>query len=85
MGFERNYQVKILSNQINKILYSIAIPQSQIRYPDLKPNFVTDFIDGEGSFIIRIQINPKFKIEWNVEAKFSICLDQKDIEVLKLL
>jgi len=39
MNFERNYQVKILSNQINKLrFYSTAIPQSQTMYL-LNPNF----------------------------------------------
>jgi hypothetical protein len=34
MGFERNYQIKIPSNQINKASYSTLIPQ-----PKMNPYF----------------------------------------------
>ena len=62
-GFERNYQIKILSKQINKLRsYSIAIPQSQTMYSCLNPNFITGFIDAEWSFIVRVRKNPNSKI-----------------------
>jgi hypothetical protein len=62
MGFERNYQVKILSNQINKVrFYSTTAIQSQINPNLLNPNFITGFTDAEGSFIISIQREPRNK------------------------
>jgi hypothetical protein len=67
MGFERNYQVKILSNQINKYrsYTTIVTPQLQTKLPIdpylLNANFVTGFTDGEGSFIISIQREPRYK------------------------
>jgi hypothetical protein len=59
MGFERNYQVKILSKQLNlnKRDFSTLNPQ-----PKLNPWFVTGLIDGEGSFSISIYKNDKQKL-----------------------
>jgi hypothetical protein len=55
MGFERSYQLKILSNQINNInYYSISGINS---YPSIlinSPYFVTGFSDAESLFIILI-------------------------------
>src|SRR4051794_24370162 len=57
--FERNYQVKILSNQINKLRsYSVAAKQSQVNPNLLNANFVTGFVDAEGCFMVIIQKNP---------------------------
>jgi len=55
-GFERNYPVKILSNQLpyreNLRFYSsLTTEQSQIK---LNPQFITGFTDGEGCFSIVI-------------------------------
>lgn len=89
MGFERNSQVRILSNQLNNLRsYSTAnsrVANSQIGGYLLKPYFVTGFTDAEGSFIVRIRKNPKAKIGWSVETKFSICIHKKDIMVLELI
>jgi hypothetical protein len=52
MGFERNYQVRIPSKQINKRFYT-----SQIIQPEtilLNPWFITGFTDGEGCFTLSI-------------------------------
>ena len=43
-GFERNYQIKILSNQCNKKSYSTK----GIKL--LNPHFVTGFTDAEGNY-----------------------------------
>jgi hypothetical protein len=56
-GFERNYPVKILSNQLpyreNLRFYSsLTTEQSQIK---LNPQFITGFTDGEGCFSIVIK------------------------------
>ncbi len=63
-GFERNYQVKILSNQINqrRSFTSIVATQPQMKLDLLNAYFVTGFIDAEGCFLIRVRINPKSKI-----------------------
>ena len=84
MGFERNYQVKIPSNQVLKIRHysSITIPGQSC---DLNPWFVTGFTDAEGSFMIRIRNSPRYKTGWLVVALFSITLDQKDYHILQAL
>ena len=59
MGFERNYQVKIPSNQLNKQNYS-TLSKTNLD-SKLNPWFVTGFIDAEGCFIILILKDPKNK------------------------
>lgn len=49
MDFERNYQVKILTNQFINKFYSTLL-----NYQILNPWFITGFTDAEGSFIISI-------------------------------
>jgi len=64
MGFERNYQVKIPSNQINnKNFYcSNFNSNSTLVLTPLNPYFLTGFSDAEASFIILILKEPKNKI-----------------------
>ena len=68
---------------------SLAAVQSQMRIPLnqdlLNPQFITGFTDAEGSFIIIIRKNNKFKIGWRVEARFSISLHKKDLALLQLI
>ena len=70
---------------------SLAALQSQTRISWgtsqdlLNPNFVTGFTDGEGSFLIIIRKNPKSKIGWRVEARFTISLHKKDLAILQLI
>jgi hypothetical protein len=47
--FERNYQVNIPSNQLNKLPFSTLIQR-----PKLNPWFVTGFTDAEGCFTILV-------------------------------
>ena len=75
MSLERDYQVKFPSNQIKFYrpysTYSSCFPQPKIKLrsrsfstlksPLLDPNFVTGFIDAEGSWVISIQKEPKNK------------------------
>ena len=71
MGFARNHRIKILSNQICLSLFrgfSSISSQSSIKNPVveekscvLNPWFITGFVDGEGSFMIRIKKKFKFK------------------------
>ena len=92
-GFERNYQVKILSNQIRLPLlreFSSISSESLIQNPALDksscaldPWFITGFVDGEGSFMIRVRKNPKYRVGFVVEAYFSITLHKKDLKILQ--
>lgn len=59
MGFEINYQIKILSNQIFKIrqFCSSAVSNQPIinsQSAPLKPLFITGFVDAEGSFTVSV-------------------------------
>jgi hypothetical protein len=56
MGFERNYQIKIPSNQINKLNY-YSTNSNQ-----LDPYFFTSFTDAKSSFIVLILKDQKNKI-----------------------
>jgi hypothetical protein len=61
MGLERNYQVRIPSNQINKQRFYTT----QIIQPEtikLDPLFLTGFTDGEGCFHLSIVKNNKLQI-----------------------
>ena len=81
-GFERNNQTKFLSNQITqKRLYS-SIP-SQGSESTLHPWCITGFVDGEGSFIVRVREDSRYKVGWIIEPIFSISLGNKDLQVLK--
>ena len=49
MGFERSYQVRFLSNQINKLFFSTKTK--------LNPYFITGFCDAESSFQVLVTKN----------------------------
>jgi hypothetical protein len=52
MGFERNYLVKIPSNQLNRLFFStISCKKTN---PKLNPFFVSGLIDAEGCFCTTI-------------------------------
>jgi len=78
MGFERNYQFKIPSNQLNKAPFSTFI-----QYPELNPWFVTGFTDAEGCFSISIRPNANMKTSWRISPSFLIKLHIKDIAILE--
>ena len=53
MGFERNYQIKVLSKQLNKTNFCTSAPltpkgvrDAQVQFTKLDPWFVTGFCDG---------------------------------------
>ena len=77
MGFERNYQIKIPSKQLNIQNYSTFNQPSQ-----LNPCFWTDLIDAEGSFSIIIDRNKTQKLGWRVQSKFQIGLHKRDLSLL---
>ena len=97
MGLERDYRVKVLSNLIKFFrpysTYSSCFPQPKIKLrsrsfstlksPLLDPNFVTGFIDAEGSWVISIQKEPKNKTGWTIKSRLSISLHKKDIAILE--
>jgi hypothetical protein len=51
----------------------------------LNPLFVTGFSDAESSFVVTILKNPRYKIGWNVQARFQIKLHEKDRALLLLI
>ena len=75
MGFERNYQIKIPSKQLNHF----STLHSDNR---LNPWFVTGLSDSEGTFTIIIDKNQKRKLGWRVQAKFQIGLHKRDLGLL---
>ena len=98
VGFERNYQVKILSKQINKLKYYTSIsaslsntnlttsPQPSSPYVEsIAESFITGFADGESSFIILILREQNNKTGWTVKARFSTGLHEKDLGILELI
>jgi len=58
MGFEKNYQIKIPSKQLNKQFYS-TLNQSDNK---LNPWFITGFTDAEGCFSFAIKPDAKSKL-----------------------
>ena len=78
MGFERNYQVSFLFNEIHT--YRGYSTQQKVL---LHPWFVTGFVDGEGSFMINIVKNDKMKIGWRVQPCFTLNLHKKDEIILE--
>jgi NADH:ubiquinone oxidoreductase subunit 3 (subunit A) len=84
MGFERNYQVKIPSKQINKRSYTlIATHQPLIHQPAMNPWFLTGLTDGDGCFCISIIKNNKYRLGWRVQQSFTIGLHEKDKALLQ--
>nr|YP_010991042.1 LAGLIDADG endonuclease [Pappia fissilis]WOX61315.1 LAGLIDADG endonuclease [Pappia fissilis] len=75
MGFERNYQIKIPSKQLN--YFSILHSDNR-----LNPWFVTGLADSEGTFTIMIDQNQKRTLGWRVQAKFQIGLHERDLDLL---
>ena len=64
MGFERNYQVKILSNKIiQRRFYSI---ESSTITQLIKPWFISGFTDAEGCFLIKVRKSNKNKLGWQL-------------------
>ena len=42
------------------------------------PWFITGLFDGEGSFVVVILKNPRYKTGWNVQARIQIKMHEKD-------
>ena len=86
MGFERNYQVKVLSKQLNKTNFCTSA-YAQVQQSNLDPWFVTGFCDGEASFSVSIYKDKRIKgrVGWAVKPSFQISLHSKDISLLEQL
>ena len=82
-GFERSYQIKILSNQIRTYSANNSISQKQKFIGSIDPWFLTGFSDAEGTFSILIQHNKNYATNWRVKAIFAIGLHTKDITLLE--
>jgi LAGLIDADG endonuclease len=83
MGFERNYQIKIPSKQLNKQCYS-TLSRSSLNNK-LNPWFITGFADAEGCFSFAIKPDAKSKLKWRTSPLFVIKLHIKDIAQLELI
>jgi len=51
----------------------------------LSPSFISGFSDAEGSFVVTILKNPRYKTGWNVQARFQIKLHEKARALLLLI
>jgi hypothetical protein len=60
-------------------------PEASERKIVLNPSFISGFSDAEGSFVVTILKNPRYKIGWNVQARFQIKLHEKDRVLLLLI
>ena len=78
MGFERNYQIKIPSKQLN---YYSTLPL-RTNNNSLNPWFVTGLADAEGTFTIVIDKCIKRTLGWRVQAKFQVGLHERDLALL---
>jgi len=87
MGFERNYQTRVLSNQISAPrFYTSKVQQYRTTSkPDLhviNPNWLTGFTDGEGCFSVGVFKNSN-NVGWQVKLGFEIYLHIKDKAILE--
>jgi len=82
MGFERNYQIKILSKQLTKNNRKFSTTATaEVQNSKINPWFVTGFCDGEASFSVSIYLDKRIK-GWDVKPSFQISLNSKDINLL---
>lgn len=56
---------------------------SSLPYTKLNPDFVSGFVDGEGSFYIGMSADKKRTVGWCIIPGFSIALHAKDLVLLK--
>ena len=77
MDFERLSRIKNPSKQLNFKNLSSSNSSS-----DVNPWFWTGLIDAEGSFSIIIDKSKTHKTGWRVQAKFQMCLHNRDLTLL---
>jgi hypothetical protein len=86
MGSERNYQAKILSNQINILRRSYTSISTNLlcnSSDNLNPWFLTGFSDAESNFTVRIIKSNSVKVGWIVQPVFQIGLHKRDLNLLE--
>ena len=86
MGLERDYQLKVLSNQIRTYSTTVNLLDSArtiLSNIKLNPWFITGFADAESSFMILVQPRSDSKTKWRIKASFAIGLNKKDWEILE--
>jgi hypothetical protein len=49
----------------------------------LHPNWITGFIDAEGSFYVKVSKSKFTKVGWVIQPYFAICLHSKDLPLLQ--
>ena len=93
-GFEKNHQLKILSNSMIHVrLYStdtsnLSLKSSSDTFVssnsnNINPWLITGFTDAEGCF--GITIRKKSNSRWYCDTRFMISLHKKDLAVLQLV
>ena len=94
MGFERNYLVKLLSNQLkifnlsgssSSSTSSSFSSTSSFRKTMLNPYFFSGFADAESCFSTTIDTNDKLKTGYRVKSSFVIKLNHRDISLISQL
>ena len=83
MGLERDYQNKVLSVSLNRYYSTNTISTDTSQESKLDPNFVSGFIDGEGSFSVTFIKDKSYKSGWQIKTSFSIGLHKKDLALLE--
>lgn len=77
----RTTNVPVDNDKVKSMIKSLG-PKD---WDKLNPMWISGFVDGEGSFHIKINKNNKNKTGWSVQACFSIGLHQKDRALLELI
>jgi hypothetical protein len=78
--------ISLLSGGNFSKFYTTSINLEEKNYLDnLNSYYITGFVDGEGSFIVSINPNSRYKTGYRVKATFSIGLHKKDLALLKLI
>lgn len=90
MGFERNYQNKILTTQlVNKRSYSTSFinegRDDNNHNLIINPNFLTGFADAEGSFVLSITKSNNVRSGWVIKPRFQIHLHKRDLFILEAI
>ena len=78
----------LLYNEIvpeNFNLDSLFTNRKKNKNINLDPNWVTGFVDAEGSFIVLILKDKNYKTGWTVKTRFSISLPDNDLAILELI
>jgi len=77
MGFERNYRINNPSKQLVRNFSFLHSSSCK-----LNPWYITGFSDAESSFSVSIDRLIKRNLGWRVQAKYQICLHERDLSLL---